>query len=343
MVNKQRILIVDDTPSNIEILIDLFKDEYNISAANNGIVALELVKKERPNLILLDIKMPEMDGFEVCRRFKDDPLMMDIPIIFLSGLKDEKSKVKGFEAGGVDYITKPFLPQETLTRVRTHLSMSRMQNHLEDIVRERTSKLQISEERFREFVEGTDNLVTKIDGQGRLLYVNHAAQHAFGVTPQECIGRSIFSFIDTQDRERTKKWFDQCVKSRIPSSSIDNRHISDTGEVRNMIWTVNFHYSQQGNIEYANSIARDISEQKQKEKILTTRLMLSEFSFTHTIDELLQKFLDEAEKFTGSSIGFFHFIEPDEKTLSLQVWSTNTVQRMCTTEAVDQRAIMTPT
>lgn len=124
---QQHILLVDDVPVNIEIIGTLLTNHgYFISVAENGLKALELVNNSRPDLILLDIMMPGMDGFEVCQRLKKNPATANIPIIFITALSDSENVVKGFELGGVDYVTKPFNAEEVIARVNTHLSLRHM-------------------------------------------------------------------------------------------------------------------------------------------------------------------------------------------------------------------------
>jgi putative two-component system response regulator len=119
---KQRILVVDDIAQNISIVNEILKPYYKIMAALSGPKALEIANSDNsPDLILLDIMMPEMDGFEVCKKLKSDSKTREIPIIFLSALDDMKDKVKGLELGAVDYLSKPFQPEEVLARVKTHL------------------------------------------------------------------------------------------------------------------------------------------------------------------------------------------------------------------------------
>lgn len=122
---KFEILIVDDIPENLQLLANILS-EYNIevSFATSGMQGLEVAKFQPPDLILLDISMPEMDGYEVCKTLKANDLLKDIPVIFLTALKDPESVVKGFEYGAVDYITKPFNPAELMSRVFTHLELS---------------------------------------------------------------------------------------------------------------------------------------------------------------------------------------------------------------------------
>ena len=116
------ILIVDDAIANLTLLSEILKSEgYKVKPVSNGLTALQIVEVEKPDLILLDIMMPNMDGFEVCLRIKKNPKLRDIPIIFISALNDTRNIVKALNSGGVDYITKPFLEKEILVRVATNL------------------------------------------------------------------------------------------------------------------------------------------------------------------------------------------------------------------------------
>jgi adenylate cyclase len=122
-----RILVVDDTPANIQTLSAILKAEgYQISVAVNGKQALQVIEKVRPDLVLLDVMMPEMDGYEACERIKASPQWRDLPIIFLTAKKDAEDIVKGFELGAVDYVGKPFNSHELLARVKTHLTIDRL-------------------------------------------------------------------------------------------------------------------------------------------------------------------------------------------------------------------------
>ena len=130
---RPSILIVDDTAINVEILLELLEDHYDLSVALNGPDALALVHQQAFDLILLDIVMPGMDGYEVCRALKSDAQTQHIPVMFITGRTDENSIEAAFEAGGVDYVTKPFKPKELQARVRTHLELQRLIRHLEYI------------------------------------------------------------------------------------------------------------------------------------------------------------------------------------------------------------------
>ena len=129
------ILIIDDNPSNIDFLLGLLT-QYDISAAIDGERALDQIEQEIPDLILLDVNMPDMDGYEVCSIIKSNPKTKDIPILFLSGSSDSASVVKGFDVGGVDYITKPYHAKEIQARVATHLKLKGLMDDLERLAYE---------------------------------------------------------------------------------------------------------------------------------------------------------------------------------------------------------------
>ncbi|HEU0007480.1 MAG TPA: adenylate/guanylate cyclase domain-containing protein [Terriglobia bacterium] len=130
-----RILIVDDTPANIQALAAILKGKgYQISAATNGKQALEVLTRVQPDLILLDVMMPEMDGFETCRRLKDAEQWRQIPVIFLTSKTETADIVQGFELGAVDYVAKPFNAHELLARVNTHLTMDRLRRENERLL-----------------------------------------------------------------------------------------------------------------------------------------------------------------------------------------------------------------
>ncbi|MFA5903110.1 MAG: sigma 54-interacting transcriptional regulator [Desulfobacula sp.] len=152
-VLKHKILIVDDQPENIRILVKLLKNRCKLMAAASGAEALESAMSDaRPSLILLDIMMPDMDGYEVCRRLKADKKTRDIPIIFITAMGETEDETKGFELGAVDYITKPFNSAVVEARVNTQLELLAHRSHLEDQVKARTIDLTASEARLSSII-----------------------------------------------------------------------------------------------------------------------------------------------------------------------------------------------
>ncbi len=163
----ERILLVDDNATNLQVLHETLDGRgYKLLIAKNGESALAITHKAKPSLILLDIMMPGMDGFEVCRRLKADPETEEIPVIFLSALDDTKDKVKGLDLGAVDYVSKPFQAEEVIARVNTHLTISSLRkslagkndelkaanDFLEERVKERTAELVELNTAYQRFV-----------------------------------------------------------------------------------------------------------------------------------------------------------------------------------------------
>ncbi len=133
MDTKKTLLIVDDTKENLQVLNAILSDAgYRLCLFRKGSHALKSLQHGIPDLILLDICMPEMDGYELCKRIKQSPECASVPILFISALDDVSDKVKAFNIGGVDYITKPFQADEVLARIKTHLSIAHLENELKD-------------------------------------------------------------------------------------------------------------------------------------------------------------------------------------------------------------------
>jgi putative two-component system response regulator len=136
------VLVVDDTPDNINLLYNVLNKSYRVKAAPNGKKALEILRQDRQiDMVLLDIMMPEMDGYEVCKILKNDPLTAKIPVIFVTALSEHGNEERGLALGAVDYITKPINPAITLARVRTHLALYDQNRELEQKIAERTREL----------------------------------------------------------------------------------------------------------------------------------------------------------------------------------------------------------
>ena len=140
-VSKPVVLVVDDAPESIDVLRGVLGAEYQVKAAIHGHVALELVQATPPDLILLDVMMPEMDGFEVCERLKANPVSANIPVIFVTTLADAGSEGRGLELGAVDYLTKPYVPTLVRSRVKSHIALYHRHLSLEHEVQARTREL----------------------------------------------------------------------------------------------------------------------------------------------------------------------------------------------------------
>lgn len=153
---RPSILIVDDSPENIDVLAGILGAEYGIKVAINGAKALKIAAtKPIPDLILLDIMMPEMDGYEVCSRLKESEVTAKIPVIFVTAKIEIADEQKGFELGAVDYIAKPVSPPIVLARIKNHLALKQTQDHLEELVEQRTLQLN---QKMKE-LEARDSLI----------------------------------------------------------------------------------------------------------------------------------------------------------------------------------------
>ncbi len=183
---RPTLLVVDDIPANVHELIEVLKDEYRVIVANNGPKALELVQgMAPPDLVLLDIVMPDMDGYEVCRRIKATALGNRIPVIFVSIVDSTVDKVRGFSIGAADYITKPFDIYEVRARIQAHLELSRLQRFFEQLVEQRTAALEESREKYRILAEYSPNWEYWLGADGDYLYVSPACADISGYAPED--------------------------------------------------------------------------------------------------------------------------------------------------------------
>lgn len=189
MKDRQVVLIVDDTPENLRLLGDMLEQQgHEVAVATTGEQALEAIRVSPPDLILLDILMPQMDGYEVCRRLKTDPVMKLIPIIFLSVLDLPDHKIRAFREGAVDYITKPFQSEEVVARVETHLKLIQI-DELKREVEER-KKTEAERELLMAAIEQAAEVIIITDTEGSIQYINPAFEVATGYAKKDVIGKN---------------------------------------------------------------------------------------------------------------------------------------------------------
>ncbi len=238
--NKGDILIVDDELSSLRTLSDMLTAEgYEVRGAPDGPTALMIVENKHPELVLLDVKMPGMDGFEVCRQIKANEKSSDIPILFLSALDELEDKVKGFTAGAVDFITKPFQADEVLARVDTHLTLSRLRTNLVTQVEERTAELTESEKALTEQI-AFERLIAELAARlAQVLPENIDAeiQEIVGALGQFLKSERAFVFQFTDDGKSLKNTHVWAAEGFSPQSEIfeldlasDNGNCSKIGE-----------------------------------------------------------------------------------------------------------------
>jgi len=259
MNDIQTILIVDDNPENIRVLSGILKEEkYNVRMAINGEQAVKSVNFEKPDLILLDIQMPVMDGYEACRIIKSSEENKSLPIIFISALSDTFDKVEAFNAGGVDYIPKPFHIEEVLARVRTHLLLKRSLDQLEEI----------NINLYRELQDTFDQTAVGFvhtDLNNKITKVNNKFCELLGFPAEELLGTSLSDYIHHDYLEIEQKNSAGLISGK--SDSYIDEYVLNC-KIRN-IWgkvTASLQRNKQNNPLFFIRVFEDINSQKEADK-----------------------------------------------------------------------------
>jgi len=229
-----KILVVDDESESRTLLSELLTAAgYEVRAADGGHLALVWLGVNRPDLILLDIRMPYMDGFEVCRRIKENSDRREIPLMFLSSSTDVSERVKGFRLGAVDYVSKPFQTDELLARVRTHLELGRFRAHLEALVTERTAELLESEERFQNMADAAPVMIWRSDVNKLCDFFSKGWLDFTGRTLTESLGNGWTADVHPEDVEDCYRTYSSAFDERR-SFEMEYRLRRADGEYR---WT----------------------------------------------------------------------------------------------------------
>lgn len=321
------ILIVDDLPDNLEILYGYLKEEhYNVRLAESGQAALEAVQINAPDLILLDIRMPDIDGFEVCRRLKADDVTKDIPIIFVTAANTPEEKVKGLTLGAVDYIEKPFDEYEVLARVKTHLKLHHLTKHYEKEFLETESK-------YKRLIEGLEDeyFFYTQDIDGHVTYVSRSVTNVLGYTKKEVHNQHYKKFLtDHKVNEDAIEKIEHSLKG-IAQSSFEVEAFHKNGT---KVWLAvknTPRFDDSGKVIELEAIIHDITRQKtfQNELIISQERLKEAQSLgkmghweldheTDTLtwsDEVFKIFGLDSEKFGASYEAFSAAIHPDDREM----------------------------
>jgi PAS domain S-box-containing protein len=273
MNNKQKssVLIIDDTLGNLKVLFNyLEKANFKVLIAEKGESGLKRLKYLKPDLILLDVIMPDMDGFEVCRRLKANEESKDIPVIFMTALNETVDKVKGFELGAVDYITKPVQVEEVLARINTHLTLRHLQKSLlqknEQLKQEIINCLHVKDElrKFSRAVEQSGNAIIITDINGKIEFVNPAFTIKTGYSPAEAIGKNPRILNSgKQSSDFYQKMWNTLNRGEVWKDEILNKR--KNGEVYWALETISPIKDKEGKTTHYLAIQEDITERKQAE------------------------------------------------------------------------------
>jgi DNA-binding response OmpR family regulator len=224
---KATILIVDDVPENVILLNRVLQSEgYAVQTAENGSQALAITQRTPPDLILLDINLPDADGFDVCARLKSNEQTSQIPVMFISALDDAEGKVRAFQLGGVDYITKPFNFEEVLARVETHLSIQALRRSLEEAnqkLARHVEELTRSQQRLRQeqsklnaFISALPNLPFICDAEGRFLEILTRHEELLPCKAEEMKNRLVSEIFPEKEAEVILGAIRRAVESEQP-------------------------------------------------------------------------------------------------------------------------------
>lgn len=280
--NKGNILAVDDTEASLKVLSDLLKGVgYSVRSALTGEMALRSAAHQPPDLVLLDIRMPDMDGFEVYRQLRSRPETRDVPVIFFSARTETDDKLRGFELGAIDYFTKPYRRDELLARIATHVNLRRSQlqvtaqneelrryrTELENLVVLRTAELQASNRQLSLVSYALDQVreaAYLMDWKGRFFYVNQEACRAHGYSAEELCRMDLTAI----DPDFSPEMIDSVTAHILAEGSItfETRHRRRDGTIYPVEITASAIRFEGRDLSL--SLARDISERKEAERRL---------------------------------------------------------------------------
>lgn len=270
-VNKANILVVDDKPDNLRLLSAMLSQlGYEVRKVIDGKTALMTAQAAPPDLILLDIMMPNMNGYEVCQHLKASPVTRDIPVIFISALDEVIDKVKAFAVGGVDYITKPFSEEEVFARVENNLTLRRLQQQLteqnarlqKEICDRQKAETALQLSQF--YLDKLGDAVFFVNAEARFIYVNEAACRHLGYSREQLLSMAVY---DIDPNFPAATWESDWQKLRQKDSfTFESTHRTKDG--REAIVEVNVSPQEFNGQDYNLTIVRDITARKQVEAVL---------------------------------------------------------------------------
>ena len=235
MTLEHDVLVVDAETPSLELLTGLLeKQGYKVRSEQRSEAALEVALSDRPRLILLDVGISEMDGLELCSKLKQDERTQHIPVIFMSALQDTEAKRQGFEAGGIDFISKPIAEREVLARVKTHLELGQLRQNFMHAVEEMTAVAQENEARFSYIVENANEVIV-ITQDEVIKYCNQKISELMGYSPEEMQTLTLDEFIHPEDLEFVKREYRSRLSGEQPRNSYSLRVVARDGQVKHVL------------------------------------------------------------------------------------------------------------
>lgn len=342
----RKILAIDDKHDNlitIKAVIKMLLPDYEVLMAQSGEQGIQLAKEHQPEVILLDIIMPGMDGYDVCKKLKQDSITQNIPIVIITALKtDSESKVKALGLGADAFVAKPFEPVELVAQLkvvlRTKLAEDKLREEKEQLdllVKERTRVIEESERKYRLLVESTQEPIIVIQ-HGIIQFANPIASEISEYEVSELLGTPFSKYLHPNDTKHVFESYKKRVNKETGINDFELRILCKSGKTLWFSFKVN-------QIDWQNEFAllyilHNTTEQKEIEKQKRKNALRSEIlleihkkAFELDDSELYQFVLEKTVAITESEIGFFHQFDDDNNTIKLTAWNTNTVEN-CKTQ-----------
>lgn len=321
---KDSILVIDDTPNNLKLLFDVLTSaRFQVFIATDGKRGIQKAQYAQPDLILLDILMPDVDGFEVCQQLKSKEKTRDIPVIFMTALNDTTNIVNGFKLGASDYLTKPFRTEEVVARINTHLTLRKQQQQKlfkqnqrlqqEIIVRQQIEeKLKEREQTLSTILNASTETIALLERDGTCVTINSTGAARLGVTVEEIKGQNIYDFMPPEVATRRKAVIDEVIFTGRAIAFEDSRasmwfdsHIDPV-------------FNEQGIANRVAIFARDITKRKQAEDLLRVQRDLGiALNSTYNLKKVLEQVLEVVLNITEIDCGGVYLVNTVTGTIEL--------------------------
>ncbi|OFX26455.1 MAG: hypothetical protein A2041_00505 [Bacteroidetes bacterium GWA2_31_9b] len=267
--DQLEILIIDNEQTNSDILTTALKEQgYSVRSVTNGTTALQYLTKKLPNLILLELNLPDISGFELCHNLKSDKKSCNIPVIFISVSNSKDEKIKAFEVGGVDFIIKPFEPAELFARIKSQLQLQSLTKKLEQEITDLKNKLKEREAKFHNLIEITSDWIWEVNTEGVYTFSNSRVKEILGYTPKQIVGKTPFNLMPEEEAEKLAGKFLEIINSKKPFFNLENINLHKNGKKVVLETSGVPYFDYNGSLMGYRGIDRDITKRKESEEQL---------------------------------------------------------------------------